>query len=96
MESRAAVHTQGWKGREQDGDGREENEYLLVYTRERGRRLRRRGGHDGCGGLGEHGGPDDGRSNGDGGRNGGEAAATAGTVASTASMTAAAGMAPAS
>ena len=81
---------------EQDGDGREEYEYLLVYARERGWRLRRRGGHDGCGGLGEHGGPDDGRSNGDGGRNGGEAAATAGTVASTASMTAAAGMAPAS
>ena len=49
-----------------------ENEYLLVYARERGWRLRRRGGHDGCGGLGEHGGPDDGRSNGDGGRDGGD------------------------
>ena len=79
MESRAAIHTLGWKGREQDGDGREENEYLLVYARERGRRLRRRGGHERCGGLGEHGGPDDGRSNGDGSRNGWEAAATAGT-----------------
>ena len=72
MESRAAVRTQGWKGRVQDGDGREENEYLLVYTRERGRRLRRRGGHDGCGGLGKHGGSDDGRNNGDGGRDGGD------------------------
>ena len=96
MESRAAIHTQGWKGREQDGDGREDDEYLLVYVRERGQRLRRRGGHDSCGGLGEHSGPDDCRSNGDGGHNGREAAATAGTVATTASMTAAAGMAPAS